>query len=203
MTPRIVAIVPAAGQSRRMGQPKLLLRLGEQTVISRVVETLRKSGIEKIVIVVRPDDEPLAEEVRRIAADLIQPAVAPPEMRASVEVALESLMKESNAWDGWMLIPADHPTLDADSIVQLMAAWAENPSKIAVPTWKGRRGHPTLFPWSTAVEVSQVPLSSGLNSLLRSQPDRVREIPSSSAEVLIDLDTPDDWARISERWGGQ
>lgn len=202
MTPRIVAIVPAAGQSRRMGQPKLLLRLGEQTVISRVVETLRHAGIVKIVIVVRPDDEPLATEVRRIAADLIQPAVAPLDMRASVEVALQSLLMEPDVWDGWMLIPADHPTLDADSIVQLISAWAENPSKIAVPTWQGRRGHPTLFPWSTAIEVAQVPLNSGLNFLLRSQPDRVREIPSSSAEVLIDLDTPDDWARISGRWSG-
>lgn len=194
MTPRIVAIVPAAGHSRRMGQPKLLLKLGEKTVIARVVEALRTAGIEKILVVVRSDDLPLAEEVRRTSAELVVPEIAPPDMRASVERALDALNPAGNEWDGWMLIPADHPTLEPHVITQLIAAWDR--TRIAVPTWQGRRGHPTLFPWTTAVEVSQLPGDKGLNTLLRSQPDRVLEVPASSDGVLIDLDTPEDWERV-------
>jgi len=114
-----VAIVPAAGRSRRMGQPKLLLKLGEKTVIARVVETLREAGISKIVVVVRLDDTALAEEVERAGADLVQPEAAPPDMRASVEVAMATLQKQAEDWDGWMLIRADHPTLDSSVVRQL------------------------------------------------------------------------------------
>lgn len=199
MTPRIVAIVPAAGRSRRMGQPKLLLKLGEKTVIARVVETLREAGISKIVVVVRLDDTALAEEVERAGADLVQPETAPPDMRTSVEVAMATLQKQAEAWDGWMLIPADHPTLDSSVVRQLIADWAADFTRIAVPTWEGRRGHPTLFPWSTATEVSQLPAHVGLNSLLRQRPDRVLEMPSTSAEILVDLDTPEDWEQIVNR----
>ena len=196
MTPRIVAIVPAAGHSRRMGQPKLLLKLGEKTVVARVVEALCTAGIGKVMVVVRPGDLPLAEEVRRTPAELVLPEIAPPDMRVSVEMALRSLGPAADAWDGWMLIPADHPTLEPQVIEELIAAWDSDRSRIAVPSWQGRRGHPTLFPWETAVEVSQLPVDKGLNSLLRSRPERVLEVAASNDGVLIDLDTPEDWERI-------
>jgi molybdenum cofactor cytidylyltransferase len=200
MTPRIVAIVPAAGHSRRMGQPKLLLKLGEKTVIARVVEALHSAGIEKVLVVARSDDPLLAEEVRQTTAELVVPEIDPPDMRASVELALRSLGQVAEEWDGWMLIPADHPTLETQVIEQLIAAWDSDRTRIAVPTWQGRRGHPTLFPWVTANEVSLLPPDSGLNVLLRSRPDRVLEVAARSDQVLIDLDTPDDWERIQKNW---
>ncbi len=93
-----------------------------------------------------PDDSLLAEEVRQTTAELVVPEIAPPDMRVSVELALRSLGQVAEAWDGWMLIPADHPTLETQVIEQLIAAWDSDRTRIAVPTWQGRRGHPTLFP---------------------------------------------------------
>lgn len=200
MTPRIVAIVPAAGLSRRMGEPKLLLSLGGQSVIARVVNALQSAGVAEVIVVVRPDDDPLAHEVRTLPATLLQPAQSPPSMRDSVECAIQLLMQRGAEWDGWLLIPADHPTLDVEPVSHLIAAWSRDRTRIAVPTWNGRRGHPTLFPWSSAGEVSQLPADAGLNYLLRSRPDRVHEIESTSSEVLNDMDTPEDWQRISARW---
>lgn len=183
-----------------MGQPKLLLKLGGETVIARVVQALRLAGIEKVVVVVRPNDAQLAEEVRQTTAELVVPEIAPPDMRVSVELALRSLGESVEEWDGWLLIPADHPTLETQAIEQLIAVWDSDRTRIAVPTWQGRRGHPTLFPWETASEVSLLPPDSGLNILLRSRPDQVLEVVASSDRVLMDLDTPDDWERIQQDW---
>ena len=47
----ISAVVLAAGQSRRMGQPKKTLPWGDQTVIQKVVGTLREADIEDIVVI--------------------------------------------------------------------------------------------------------------------------------------------------------
>jgi CTP:molybdopterin cytidylyltransferase MocA len=60
---RLFAVVPAAGHSRRMGQPKLLLPLRTSSVIARMIELLLRPEIAATVVVVRPDDEPLRAAV--------------------------------------------------------------------------------------------------------------------------------------------
>lgn len=73
---RAFAIVPAAGLSRRMGAPKLLLPWGSATVIEAVVARWRASPVERIVVVVRRDDQPLQDRLRR------QQTEPPPETRS-------------------------------------------------------------------------------------------------------------------------
>src|SRR5262245_27654318 len=112
---RLFAIVPAAGASRRMGRPKLLLPVGDNTVIARLLAVLVPPDIERAVVVVHPDDEPLREAVAAAGAVPLQPAVAPPEMRDSVQAALRFIEEQyrPEPHDGWLLSPADHPLLAA------------------------------------------------------------------------------------------
>ena len=99
-------------------------------------------------------------------------------------------------YDGWVLIPADHPTLNPQLVRELIAAWSASPSQIAVPVYDGQRGHPTIFPWSLAEEVFRLHPDQGLNQVLRSDPNRVLEVPVVDPRVLDDLDTPEDLLRL-------
>ncbi|MBM81350.1 MAG: hypothetical protein CMJ78_12275 [Planctomycetaceae bacterium] len=92
---RLFAVIPAAGLSRRMGQPKLLLPLGESTVITRLLETLRVPEVTDIVIVMRRGDQDLFNEVQESGATIVQPDVDPPDMRDSVEHAIEAIRKST------------------------------------------------------------------------------------------------------------
>ncbi len=202
MTPQLVAIIPAAGQSRRMGQPKLLLEWAGQSVLARVVTALKQGGISRCLVIVRPDDVALIRAAEAIGAEVIIPATAPPDMRASVEYGLRHIRDSASpplAIDAWVLVPADHPTLDSLLIEQLIAAWSLAPHQIAVPVHQGRRGHPTIFPGSLVDEVFSLPPDQGLNQVLRSHPQRVLEINVSDPRVLDDLDTPEDWLRLQRQ----
>ncbi len=203
MTPRLVAIVPAAGLSRRMGQPKLLLDIVGRTVIARVIEALHDGGIARCLVVVRPGDLALIQEVTAARGEVVLPTTDPPDMRQSVEWALRAVENwesgdscQATPWDGWVLIPADHPTLSASLVRELIAAWSACPSQIVVPVFEGQRGHPTIFPWSLAVEVFRLPPELGLNHILRCDPTRVHEVLVSDPHVLDDLDTPEDLLRL-------
>jgi molybdenum cofactor cytidylyltransferase len=203
MTPRLVAIVPAAGLSRRMGQPKLLLDLAGRTVMARVIETLHDAGITRCLVVVRADDLALIQEVTAAGGEVVLPAIDPADMRQSVEWGLRAVGSgesgvgsQKTPCDGWVLVPADHPTLNAPLVRELMAAWSASPSQIAVPAYEGRRGHPTIFPWNLAEEVFRLPPEQGLNHILRCDPTRVQEVVVSDARVLDDLDTPEDLLRL-------
>jgi molybdenum cofactor cytidylyltransferase len=192
------AVVPAAGQSRRMGRPKLLLPLGSSTVIGRMLALLQRPEIAATIVVVRPDDEPLRAAVVTGGATPLQPEVAPMEMRHSVEYALRYLQGryQPGLDDGWLLAPADHPMLDAAVLDQLIAAWRGSPGRIFIPVYRGKRGHPTIFPFRLAAEVFHLPADAGLNRLIKSYAGEIEQINVNSPGVVSDLDTPDDYERL-------
>ncbi len=202
---RVFAVIPAAGLSRRMGRPKLLLTIGGCSVISRLLETLAVAGVTASVVVGRRGDADLWREVEHTAALAVRPDVDPPEMRVSVEHALAAIQQrwQPSEDDGWLLVPADHPVLDAVVVGELIAHWRASKAEILIPTYRGERGHPTLLRWSLAAEVLRIPSDRGLNWLVRSNPARVTEIEVTSDAVVMDLDTPEDFERLLRRTAGQ
>lgn len=59
----IAAIILAAGLSKRMGQPKMLLPWGETTVLGQVVATIAAAGIEDILVVTGGEREGVEAEI--------------------------------------------------------------------------------------------------------------------------------------------
>lgn len=181
-----------------MGQPKLLLPLGERTVISRVLEVLRPPGIARTYVVVRSDDLALQAEVVRAGAVPVVPEQPPSEMRQSVEIALRQwvadFQPEGN--DAWLLMPADHPLLDSSVLAALLDRWREGGTRILIPVCEGRRGHPVIFHWSLVPHVFALPPDVGLNQLVRQHADEVTELEVANPAILTDLDTPEDYARL-------
>ena len=192
------AVVPAAGLSRRMGRPKLLLPWRGRTVVEHLFEAWRAGGVERIVVVVRRDDAALIELCLAAAVELVTPDVDPPDMKWSVRHALARIRERwspSNA-DAWLLAPADQPRLSPTVIRTLVAAHCQRHAgdAILVPTWRERRGHPVLFPWSLAAEVDELPEDSGVNRLLKTH--QVVELAVDDDAIVEDLDTPDDYRRL-------
>lgn len=193
VNPQVFAIVPAAGRSRRMGSPKLLLPWGEATVIEQVLAAWQSAGVARRVVVTHRDDIQLAQLARAAGAEVVTPAVPPPDMKASVRAAIGYLAQQYQpaADDLWLLAPADMPRLSPGVIQGLLAAAPQNPHAILVPTYDGRRGHPVLFRWSMSSDIDALAENEGVNELLNRYP--VIEIPVPDDAILADLDTPDDY----------
>lgn len=206
---RCIVIIPAAGLSRRMGQPKLLLEIDGQTVMSRLINVLLGASTVidsgdaiTIIIVGRRHDEALWNVIQpddeRVIA--VCPEVDPPDMRASINQALLVARQQLQPTDDdlWMLIPADHPVLDRQVIHDVLQAATQYPQQIVIPVYQGERGHPTAIPWKWVDEVLNWPSDLGLNAWIRSCPERVHEFELQNPAVTWDLDTPEDLARIRE-----
>ncbi|MBX3411321.1 MAG: nucleotidyltransferase family protein [Pirellulales bacterium] len=189
------AIVPAAGRSRRMGQPKLLLEREGRPLIEYVLAAWRESQIDRVVVVVHPEDDELAQRCRRAGAEVVRPAAPPPEMKDSVAQALGYVddLYQPAPGDVWLLAPADMPALSPGVIDAVLAAHRAADAAIIVPTHQGKRGHPVLFPWPLAQEVSELGQDEGIHMLVARHVVRELELPSS--EILLDVDRPEDFAR--------
>ena len=199
--PRFFAVIPAAGNSTRMGAPKLLLPMDGGTLIERTLAAWRASHVNGIVVVVRPVDQKLADLCRSRGADVVLPPAAPPEMKDSVQYALKHIeaIYAPTAEDAWLLAPADMPRLSPQVIDALLAAYNPNHQMVLVPTLGGKRGHPVLFPWALAAEVFSLSATEGLNVLRQRQESC--EVPCDAVEASVfafgDVDTPEDYRRMS------
>ena len=77
-----------------MGAPKLLLDLGGQTVIARVLAALSQAGLAERIVVLHPQDEALRREVERQGGRALLPPSPPPEMRDSIAFGLRQVARE-------------------------------------------------------------------------------------------------------------
>jgi molybdenum cofactor cytidylyltransferase len=192
----IAALVPAAGRSSRMGQSKLMMTLDGAPLLHRVVTALSRGGADRVVVVVppadTPDGPPIAAEARRAGADVVIPDTRPADMRMSVELGLARL--ETDPLPRFVLLaPADAPGIAAELVARLVEIARERPGSIVVPFHDGRRGHPLVLPWSLAVQIPTLPAGVGVNALVARHADSVVEWLSASSDILVDLDTPEDW----------
>jgi molybdenum cofactor cytidylyltransferase len=198
---RAFAILPAAGRSRRMGQPKLLLPWGDTSLIQQVVGHWRASQVEQVLVVVHPDDKALAQQCESAGAFVVRPTSPPPEMKDSIWCGIQAAEHQFQAGRGdvWLVAPADMPQLQPDAINAVISAYeqqGENPPaepRIWAARHAGRRGHPVLFPWSLAADVPTLKADEGLKTLLGHYP--VEYVDVASDGIFADVDTPEDYDR--------
>jgi len=197
------ALIPAAGSSSRMGRPKLALPLGDRTILEHVIAALRQAEIEHILVVVGAHVAELADLAESAGAYVCIIEALPTGMRGTVEHGLRWLEErfEPRPEDTWLLTPADHPALDASVVTRLQAVYAaEVQFSIVLPTYKGRRGHPTLFAWEHVAAIRAWPAELGLNSYVRQHISETLEVAVNSASVLWDMDTPEDYEWLRQNW---
>jgi molybdenum cofactor cytidylyltransferase len=186
-----------------MGRPKLALPLGDRTVLDHVIAALRQVPVEHILVVIGPHVSELAPLAKAAGAEVLLLTSATADMRATVEQGLRYMEERwaPQPEDAWLLVPADHPTLDAGVVRQLLHALTTHPEhSIAVPTFEGRRGHPALIAWRHVARMRTLPAGQGLNVYLRQETTATEEVPVETATVLMDLDTPEDYEHLRAAW---
>ncbi|MDD3813480.1 MAG: nucleotidyltransferase family protein [Desulfocapsaceae bacterium] len=192
MTHSAGAILLAAGAARRMGSCKQLLPLAGKTVIAHCLETLLTGGSKEVIVVVRPEGDEVARAARDYPVQVVMTTDPDGDMAASVRTGRDAL---SSSITGVMVALCDYPLVTAATISSLIAVHCMNPEGIIIPCHHGRRGHPPLFP-RQLLEGLAAPLT--LRDLMRANPERIKHLSVADRGVLIDMDTPEDYQRVTE-----
>ena len=202
--PLPAAIVLAAGQSKRMGQPKMILPWGQTTVIGQVVSTLLQAGVGEIVVVTGGAAQEMQAALQGQPVHLAaNPAYAQGEMLSSVQVGLAALPADCPAA---LIVLGDQPQIEASVVEAILAEYYAHGSQLIVPSYQMRRGHPWLVGralWPALLAPS-LPATDGaaggqagtLRDFLNAHTEQICYLPVQTASVLQDLDTPQDYAQF-------
>jgi len=193
----ISAIVLAAGESRRMGSPKALLRYAGQTFIARVCESLLSAGVDEVLVVLGAR----AEEVRQSVPShpALRLVINPDYVKGQLSSLIAGLCALSPQSEAAIVALVDHPLIRAETFAFLLRSFRERWCPIIVARCQDRRGHPVLFAREVYPELLAAPLDQGAKVVVRKDPARVREIQLDDPGILADIDTPADYARFISR----
>jgi molybdenum cofactor cytidylyltransferase len=187
------ALLLAAGRSRRMGAPKLLLPWKGGTVLRTVATAFLDAGVDRVIVVTPPDAADLREALTGLAVHWAVNPRPDGEMLASVRCGLAA----APDWVRTFLVsPADLPLLHAPLIRALLEAHEKRGARLTVPVWQGRRGHPLIFDASLREEVMTSHDGVGLRGLLQTHATEVFEWPAPDPSPCEDLDTREDYERL-------
>jgi CTP:molybdopterin cytidylyltransferase MocA len=192
-TMRVVTVVLAAGEGRRIGGPKAFLPIGDATFLARAIEVSRGAGVASVLAVVGCGAERLAREARPPAgATVVLNDRYRDGMLSSVLCGLDAA--EQQGADAILLHPVDHPLVTPETVSRVRTA-LEAGAVIAVPGHRGRRGHPGGFSKAAWDALRQVSPTRGARGVLADHPEWVVEVPGE-AGCVCGVDTPADYERL-------
>lgn len=196
MAKEIAAIILAAGLSRRMGRPKMLLPWGERTVLGQVLFMLQEAGVEQRIVITGAERERVEEIARQNGAEcLYNPNYATGEMLSSIQAGLQRLESRAEI-KAALICLGDQPQIEAEVVRKMLKTWQETQAPLLVPTHAGRRGHPWLVARAYWREIIALHPPATARTFLHAHAMEIHPVPVPTDSILKDLDTPDEYKKM-------
>jgi molybdenum cofactor cytidylyltransferase len=190
---RLGVVILAAGASRRMGRPKLLLPWGDGTILAHLLGQWPEADA---IAVVCAGSSAVTDELDRLGFSQEGRILNP-----DPERGMFSSIEEAARWKAWptsmthvVLSLGDQPHLLPATLSGLIAFAREHPDHIVQPSHQGRLRHPVVFPflhWRALADSA----AGNLKRFLEERSDQRKFWECGDAGLDLDLDFPADYER--------
>ncbi len=192
--PDIGAIILAAGLSKRMGQPKMLLPWGQNTILETVLETVLEGGISRPVVVTGANHKEISGLVHDYPAQIVfNQNFEDGEMLHSLQAGITTLSAECRAC---FIVLGDQPQIQSSTIRLLIEEYRRQPTSMIIPSFQMRRGHPWLVGREYWDEILSLNTPATLRDFVRKHAQEIHYLTLDTPSILADLDTPEDYAKF-------
>jgi alpha-ribazole phosphatase len=190
---KIVALIPAAGYSSRMGDFKPLLPLGRSTVIEEAVGRFRLAGINDVRVITGHRVDEMAPVLKRLGVRMIFNPDYARGMFSSVLTGVKSL---EPGIDAFFLLPADIALVKPTTINSLVCAYRNSGAAIVYPRFEGLRGHPALISRDLLPKELPDDCEGGLRTFLCRYEEQAFDLDVVDQSILMDCDTKVDYYKL-------
>jgi CTP:molybdopterin cytidylyltransferase MocA len=148
-----------------------------------------------MVLVVNPDGDSIVIAAKNIPARVAVNELPGSDMAASVRAGLELVNRDAT---GVLVCLCDHPLVRPETIEAMLSLHARRPDAIIIPAYRGRKGHPNLFPRFALEDLGGV---ATLRDVIVRHSANITLLGVDDEGVILDMDTPEDYRSILERYG--
>jgi len=193
---KVGVVLLAAGASKRMGKPKLLLPWGRVSILAHQLHLWQLLSAHQIVVVVASEGFALLAELNRLGFPVNQRIFNPhPElgMFSSIRCAAQS-----QGWDQalthWVITLGDQPQVRLDTHQALLRFSAAHPDKVCQPRRLGRLHHPVILPRRVFQQLAAMQPGT-FDEFLKARAGEVMGCEVDDAGLEFDIDTPQDYEK--------
>ena len=189
---KIRSIILAAGESKRMGFPKMLLKFNGKTMIEKVLDNVAESDSDSILVVLGAGREELTDLVRKYDVKYCYNENYRDGMLSSVQCGFKNLPADTEAA---MVFQGDQPFITPAVINMVIKTYKTSGMGIIIPVYKGKRGHPLLLDRKFSDQIYGLDPGEGLRSITYLNSSDVLEVETGEPGILMDFDTYDDYKK--------
>lgn len=186
----ISAILLGGGESKRMGVDKLSLPWGTKTVLRHCIETLLRSEVQELVVVLGTRNEGIKDLLQGRKVKVVINPYSNRGMSTSIRRGIQAVHPGCR---GILIGLGDQPFLKTRTVNVLIHAFDQEKGRIIIPSFRGRRGHPVIFHRRYKKELLNLEGDVGGRSVIEWHPEDVRVVPVKSIGVVRDVDTWQDY----------
>ena len=186
----IYAIVLAAGQSKRMGKLKPLLRFNDTTFLEHIISVLKFSDVDRITVVLGAEADTIRKSVDLSGTNIVINKDYQRGQLSSLIAGIEQTPQETEAI---LVCLADNPFITEEVVRKIIGKFKETNNPVIVPVFDKKRGHPALFSRSLFNELLNAPEEQGARYVLYSNEDKILELEVSERGILIGINTEDEY----------
>ena len=192
----ISCILLSAGLSSRFGSPKALAKLKNETVIAHLLNSLLKTSIEEIIVVLGANRDEIEQAIpKNKKIKIAYNANYKLGQTSSFQTGLKAVSPTAS---GILLLPVDCPLIKPDTVNRLLDFFKKQSPIILIPTYQGRRGHPPIFNISLKAEFSNLSPELGLNTIIYTYEKNVQSFSVNDLGVVQSFNTPDELRKIAD-----
>jgi molybdenum cofactor cytidylyltransferase len=192
----VAGIVLAAGESKRLGQPKALLDWKGKPFVRQVAETALSAGLKPVVVVTGANAEQVEAALAGLDVQIMRNFIWYEGQSTSVRAGLKALPRTSGSA---LFMVVDQPQLPVTLIEALVAAHASSLAPITAPMVDDHRTNPALFDRSTFADFAGLEGDVGGRAIFSRH--KVSWLPWLDSSLAIDVDTPEDYSRLLSQTG--
>ena len=188
----ISAIVVAAGQSIRMGIPKINLSWGRFRILGQIISVLDEARVNEIICVVgSTDPQDLPSEITTELKIIRNLEPEGTDMLASLKIGMRILNPNSEAF---LIVLGDQPQIQVEVVRNLVHTYRSTKCALLIPSINQRRGHPWIVERSLWEEILTMGPSRTLRDFLALNKSKIHYLEVTTDSILKDIDTPKDYS---------
>ncbi len=188
----ISSILLGAGESKRMGVDKLSLPWGEKTVFEHCLNTLLRSEVKEVIVVLHGRIKKGADYLKDRGIKVEINPYYKKGMSTSIRRGIQAIDPETH---GILIALGDQPLIRTRTINALIHAFSRGKGKIIIPSFQGRKGNPVIFHRRYEKELLRLKGDVGGRSIVEKHPEDVWIVRVRSKGVVKDIDTWKDYKR--------
>lgn len=187
-------LIVAAGQSKRLGTPKQLLKFEGESLINRLIHTIITAVDFPITLVVGFHAEMIQQQLLTNNVNCVINHEWEEGMASSIRLGTEHIIQNDPLVDGIMVVVCDQPYINAGHIKALLEEQHKTGKSIVACYYADVLGTPALFHKSMFGALMSLKGDVGARKIIQDKSPEVAKL--HFAQGALDIDTLADYEQL-------